>query len=233
MSKKTFVCLANSDRNLGRCVAGILVEKISDKWSVIKDSTGSPSWVRPVSKTGEGEIPITCVKDFNLLDVLEVDIQEPCPINHQSENCYFDLTSLKKVDAISNNSILLEQMLDIKHKLVFDSLEKTVLPDQPIDYSLMLIKPDQVKNIYWETSPWLPLKKSLKADFVYNSTEYKYINVKDPVINEIYKRTPSYYSLEEYDFYLTLSLANEYQHEQQGTKKKYKLIAGIIPVLKK
>ncbi len=78
---KRIVCLANSRKMAGRCVAG---KEVSE--------SGHPgNWVRPVSNR-EGESisePERCYADGNepqLLDIIEVPLLEPKPKGYQQEN---------------------------------------------------------------------------------------------------------------------------------------------------
>lgn len=78
MPKVQFICLANSRKLQGRCVAGLRM-----------DGTG---WFRPVSNLPDGTLDYgSCVLDdgneATLLDVVEVDIARPRPEPHQPENC--------------------------------------------------------------------------------------------------------------------------------------------------
>ena len=80
---KRIICLANSRKMSGRCVAGLELEggQIS-------------GWIRPVSSRPNGEI---LLYDQNLvdgskdlLDILEIPMLEPCPDGCQTENHLID-----------------------------------------------------------------------------------------------------------------------------------------------
>ena len=54
---KHFICLANSYKRGGRCIAGIEVSIDNDQWAVRCHSDGSPRWIRPIDRNTEyGEI---------------------------------------------------------------------------------------------------------------------------------------------------------------------------------
>lgn len=81
---KKIVCLANSQKNNGRCVAGL----------EITDSENKP-WVRPVSSRVTQEISDKerCYKDGadpKLLDIISIGMIEPAPQGHQQENHLID-----------------------------------------------------------------------------------------------------------------------------------------------
>ena len=72
-----FICLANSVKEQGRCVAGLRMD--------------NNSWIRPVSEAPGGTLfRPTYVLDNGeqaaLLDVIEVGVSTPRPEPHQPEN---------------------------------------------------------------------------------------------------------------------------------------------------
>jgi hypothetical protein len=77
MTKADILCLANSRKSGGRCVAGIRID--------------DGSWIRPVSDTENGELtPSQCTLDNQLqvrpLDIVRVYLKNPAPRPHQPEN---------------------------------------------------------------------------------------------------------------------------------------------------
>ena len=80
-SIETIVCLANSRKISGRCVAG--------------KRTGDNSWFRPISNRAGHEISeldrrYSDGKTAQLLDVIEIPCIEERPHGHQSENVLID-----------------------------------------------------------------------------------------------------------------------------------------------
>ena len=80
MPLKTIVCLANSFRPGGNCVAGIEYEN---------DVFGQ--WVRPVSHRCDhaiSDLEATCTNGSRcqILDVVEINVDRHAPIGHQTEN---------------------------------------------------------------------------------------------------------------------------------------------------
>ncbi|MFD5629649.1 hypothetical protein [Streptomyces sp. NPDC127072] len=79
---KTFVCLANSRKLSGRCVAGMVDD-------------GSGEWVRPVSARPNREVSALERQyrdrsDPNVLDIVSVPLLRPQPHDFQSENWILD-----------------------------------------------------------------------------------------------------------------------------------------------
>ena len=77
MTKVDMLCLANSWKSGGRCVAGLRLD--------------DGSWIRPVSGTEDGELsPAQCMMDngrqVRPLDVVRVYVKEPSPRPHQPED---------------------------------------------------------------------------------------------------------------------------------------------------
>lgn len=82
--RKTIICLANSRKISGRCVAGKEV-----------DVTGVGGWVRPVSARDNGELSeldrrFKDGKDPRLLDIVTIPMQKPNPHGFQVENHVID-----------------------------------------------------------------------------------------------------------------------------------------------
>lgn len=85
MYTKRFVCLANSRKTTGRCIAGK---------EVFPNGAFGP-WIRPVSSRQTQELKDRERKlqrggDPSLLDILEVGLKEPLPHAHQSEDHLID-----------------------------------------------------------------------------------------------------------------------------------------------
>src|SRR5687767_9109418 len=83
---KTIVCLANSRKPSGRCVAG-------------REMTSSTigGWIRPVSSRATQEISehernYSDGRDPSLLDIIEIPMLTPQPHNHQTESHLIDPT---------------------------------------------------------------------------------------------------------------------------------------------
>ena len=82
---KRIVCLANSRKLAGRCIAG-------REWSAAKQAG---SWIRPVSardgqEVSEYERQYEDGSDPRVLDIIDIPVQEPQPDGYQTENWLLD-----------------------------------------------------------------------------------------------------------------------------------------------
>ncbi|MDX6081468.1 hypothetical protein SIL81_03785 [Xanthomonas campestris pv. incanae] len=81
MYYKTILCLADSRKNQGHCVAG----------KAFSNRILTSEWVRPISARSSHEVS-ECEKSYengtapSLLDVIEIALVEPRPLLHQTEN---------------------------------------------------------------------------------------------------------------------------------------------------
>ena len=92
--EKLIICMANSYKNGGRCLAGIEIEKSAMGISIVKNDDGLPNWIRPVKSNGDGGIPEILVRSFTILDILAVEVTDSVPTGAHSENVHF--SSIKK-----------------------------------------------------------------------------------------------------------------------------------------
>ena len=85
---KYFVCLANSYKRGGRCIAGIeVVISHDDHWKIVKNPDGSPRWIRPIDQTTEyGEVLEGEACFIPLLTVVKLSGVIPCPHEAHSED---------------------------------------------------------------------------------------------------------------------------------------------------
>ena len=208
---KRFVCLANSKKEGGRCLAGIEL----DNKNKPKHEAGQPKWIRPICKTEHGEVPEYLVRHIELLDVIEIDTTyPPGKKDFQSENVFFQKKSINVIEHFSAAELL---PLCSGEKSIFGNSGKT-LSEQEISeltYSLVLIKTDKFKiRQFFED------KYRVRLVFTYCGTEYD-LPVTDVTFIIQYKANPD--CLKEVDdLFLILSLGIKFNDLY------YKLVAGII-----
>jgi hypothetical protein len=171
-----FVCLANSLKEGGRCVAGIELD--ANHRPVFHN--GLPKWIRPVCPTDHGEIPIHHTIAFDLLDILEMNVTGSKAEGYQSENVSFD-PPFTKVGALEISS--LAPLCDHRNTL-FGNYGKAIAVDSiaALDHSLVLIRTHKLKAEF-RTNPSRKNKPQLRAGFEYHSTYYD-LPVTDPIFQE-------------------------------------------------
>lgn len=140
--RKTFICLANSKKYGGRCLAGIEIERnpTDRHLELCRDPQGRPRWVRPVSRTEHGEIPHTQSQHLQLLDF---EAQAPCPDGCQTENVWYAGKIFEKSGFLNLKPPNLDQLADDRPTLL-GNLEKSVSMAEAavLDHSIALIKPE-------------------------------------------------------------------------------------------
>lgn len=216
----TMVCLADSRKIGGHCIAGKIVEG-KDKGK----------WIRPISNRAECALTDQdiCYKNGrfpNLLDIITIQIKERVPANHQHENCAIDETTYwKKEDEFELRQIP-ELCDDVSALWINDYHSRYGLNDkvptetvyEKIRSSLLLIQPQSVSySVGMEYS-----KIKVRADFKFNKKPY-IIAVTDNRAERLYlgKKSGTYNSSGA-DCFFCVSLAGNLNGYC------YKLIAGII-----
>ena len=210
-----FVCLANSNKEGGRCVAGIKLDK---KNKPIIGKLG-PKWIRPVCNTEHGEIPKEYVAHIQTLDIVEIEIDTNQTQGYQSENVSFDEKSIEVVDRYPITE--LSGLCEDERPKIFGTLGKAIHPDQIhlLHYSLMLIRVDDF-TVLEKPHEHKPGKTQFRLEFHYKRNKYDFV-ITDPVFLANYKKNKLYLS-EAGTLFLTLSVGVKYMEWY------HKLVAGII-----
>ena len=207
--EKQIICMGNSYKNGGRCLAGIEIQNTTAGISIVRNQYGLPNWIRPVMSNGDNGLPEYHVGSFNLLDILVVDVTDAVPTGAHCENVHFN--SIRKVGRLGQNS----------QTLIFGNRGKAV-PNEVFEngnYSLMFIMPE---------SPFIIMQyddyghEKFRIQFSYNGTQYDFPLTDTRYINALRSRTKNCGQRNTGDLYLTLSLGvNHYDWH-------YKLVAGVI-----
>ncbi len=216
--KSYIICLANSFKHHGRCVAGIEILLTSNGYTIVKNEWGIPKWIRPVSRNDAGEISTSLAKDFHIFDILAISDATCCPEGSHQENVFY--TTLANTGmAIAEEVGNLDAMCDRYHKEIFFNHWKAI-PHADFyngNYSLMLIVPKSVNIFQDETFTRYP---KFRATFKYRSVSYN-LPITDPQYTERLKINPDLQG-DRSNLYFVLSLGID--HEDWH----YKLIACVI-----
>ena len=219
---KRIVCLANSRKLYGRCVAG-------REW--VDGRAGL--WIRPVSEREGGEVSeyerqYEDGGDPRVLDVMDVPMLEPRPDGYQAENWLLDSTRYwAKAGRLSWFD--LPALADPVGPLWIDGIgtyhgrnDKVPLESAgSLDSSLRLIRVDRVRlQVFSPGEAFGNPKRRVQGRFRHAGTEYA-LWVTDPHYERTYlAKLDGAYPLGE--CWLTISLGEPYQGAC------YKLIAAII-----
>ena len=213
MAKVRFVCLANSFKKGGKCVAGIVLDENNNP---VYDN-GNPKWVRPICNTEYGELPTHLVENIKILDIVEVEVLSyPHWNSYQSENAFFEENSLCVTGKYNNN---LEVLYDSRG-LIFGNRGKAIAEDNIYNhrYSLMFVKTTdfEVYQKTYEDSP----KVQTRIKFIYCGNQYD-LPVTDPVFLKKYQSNPEFLKgCKQIGMTLSIGVVHNGWY--------YKLIAGII-----
>lgn len=207
-----FVCLANSIKEGGRCLAGIELNNNNEPIIGIN----GPKWIRPICKTQHGKIYTHWVTHIKLLDIVEIEPTGfPAKPSYQSENIFFKDEYLKVVGRFDRRR--LHDLCD-NHYYIFGNWGKVLSTEEivPLNHSLLLLHVSQF-NITEKISPD---KKHLRLHFLYNETHYDF-PITDPVFVQLYTNNADIL-IGIKNLYLCISIGINF-HDWY-----YKLVAGII-----
>ncbi len=216
------VCLTNSRKNSGRCIAGKIIE--SNKWIRPVSNRESEEISEEERRYEDGQMP-------KLLDVISIHLKRHKPTLFQNENYLIeDKYYWKKSDRFSQG---LQKLLDTPADLWGTEAEDSSyqglndrFPEQKCseyNTSLYLIKPQSLKIIVRvEGEEFGNAKRKVRAEFQYNKTTYIF-PVTDTVIET------KYLSGENGEF--ALHIENVYLCVSVGLPHKgycYKFLVSII-----
>ena len=184
---KKIVCLANSRRPSGRCIAGR---------EVLEDGYGA--WIRPVSVRPSAEISLEerrykNGKEPQILDIIEIPMIAPVPHGHSTENHMIDAAyywTKKGTLAWADLANLVDRPEslwtngDSTHHGMNDRLNRAATPQ--FANSLFLIEPG-VLDVQVQTEVGMlenPTRR-VRAAFWYNATRYN-LMVTDPHAEQVF-----------------------------------------------
>ncbi|MDP3064251.1 MAG: hypothetical protein Q8O40_13735 [Chloroflexota bacterium] len=222
----TFVCLANSTKLGGRCVAGIKT-----------DGTG---WIRPVSEGPTGTLlpshyTLDAGREAALLDVVGVEVSRHSPEPHQPENWVIAKRQWGLIECLEPVAAWrrLRPFLVLRPALLGNRTDRIAYSDlksNPIPTSLALIEPSKV-NWLVTTSP--SGKRQTRALFTLGGAAYD-LGVTDPQwLQRLSKLKVGLYENEDVGvsardrLLFTISLGVPFT-TQYFTEQCFKLVAAVI-----
>ena len=215
---KIFICLANSFKYGGRCIAGIEINVTADNhWQIIHNADGSPHWIRPIAKdTDNGEIPEGEAIYIKLLSVVKLTGVVACPHEAHTEDVNYQ--TMESIGSIISYQEVLDRLTDNVHQTLFYTSDFFIYPEcfSNGNYSLMLIRPE---GFAFRLDPSKNRAKYYMI-FKYNGLEYN-LSITDPDFYQYIERHPKDWENLK-SIYLSLSIGMEYEG------RHHKLIAAII-----
>ena len=231
------ICLANSLKHGGRCIAGI--------------KTDGSGWLRPVSGRGDGTLyeehyTLANGEQPKLFDILQIPCQEAYPSEYHPEDWaitskkwqHKGFASIKQL-----NKLLKKEFNVFNHSRTLlrsqsDRLQLDDLKQDPLNQSLCLIRPE---NIHWSIqTDEFSEKRKFRAIFELQQTEYD-LSITDPLWqHQLNQLVDGEYSseavienlgLENYEpenFLLTISLSGPIQPKLDQPHYCFKLIAAVM-----
>lgn len=216
---KYFICLANSYKRGGRCVAGVeIVFDANGGLKPVCDDDGRPRWIRPIATTTYGEIPNYVAEGIKLLSIVKLYNVVPCPNKPHTENVYYSKIEQCKSNFLSNDVNIINHLFDSTHQAIFHNRGRAVSAEMArgINYSLMLIHVKDACAYIDENRE----KSKNRMSFTYYGDDYDF-PITDPIFLDEFKNAPEHYANIP-DVYLTLSLGLEFDGWH------HKLVAGVI-----
>ena len=215
---KYFICLANSYKHGGRCIAGIeVIPGLDGQLTIVRHNNGRPRWIRPVSMADNGEIPVSLAQSVKLLSLVKLIDVVPCPDKAHTEDVH-----CSRIECCPNGSEykddFMSQLVDPVHQSVFYFRGKAIPATMinRLDYSLMLIRPEKASAYIDEDRE----KSKYRMKFTYYGSNYDF-PITDPCFLEKFKKNPQRY-IDLHGVYLTLSLGLEFEGFH------FKLVAAVI-----
>ncbi|MFZ5450593.1 MAG: dual OB domain-containing protein [Thermodesulfobacteriota bacterium] len=166
-----FICLANSNKMGGRCIAGLRLD--------------GKGWIRPVGPSSSRELSskqyrLNDYSEPKLLDVLEVDLSRPVPEPHQPENFLISKKRWRLVErpASARCLKLLESYLVSGPGLFGNPLDRVahdIFKETAVASSLALVQP---KKLRWIIDDYAGKRRS-RAFFELGKIHYN-LAITDP-----------------------------------------------------
>lgn len=218
MKERLFICLANSYKRGGRCIAGVEIRfNAFGHWGVIHNDDGTPKWIRPVKRSLYGEVPTEEALAFDLLSIVRVVDAEPCPHCAHSENVYYSRLEHTHLQ-VQLSDIIAHHLFDYQHEEVFYNQGKAIPPSVYAKgcYSLMFLKPEKAL-VYVDTDREKP---QFRLEFLFKGVRYD-LPITDPDFLDFLRDDPEQIGAYS-DIFITVPIGLEHEGWH------HKLVAGVI-----
>lgn len=213
------ICLANSHKHQGRCVAGLRT-----------DGTG---WLRPVGMLSDGTLyPPDYILDdgseASVLDVIRIGVQTHRPAPHQPENWVIDKSPWALASRPMDPGLcsVLRNAIEMGPDLLgnsSDRISETELQQQPASASLALIAPQSVRLYHQLSYRGNPQARGRFELGIRNQNCVYDLSVTDPIWKaRIIQQGPMTLQQDQARFLMTISVGEPFG------MMCYKMIASLI-----
>lgn len=203
------VCLANSRKYAGRCIAGK---------QLLPGTIGK--WIRPVSHRENGELSLEEIalrRDAypRLLDILEIPLRRCCPHSYQSENHQLGVGRWRSSGAfpVAQAALLCDDperlWINGYHSRggINDRMPEKLVGDT-LSSSLLFIRPDE---LCMSVTPGPRGLRKVRAKFKFKGESYC-LTVTDPLMEAAYmEKEVGEYAVECAQAYLTVSIGEPFE----------------------
>ncbi|WP_199246120.1 hypothetical protein [[Phormidium] sp. ETS-05] len=226
------ICLANSIKRGGRCIAGL--------------KTDGSGWLRPVSRKDDGtlDLPDYILDNYQepqLFDIIEIECTHPSPEIHQPENWVISQKRWKFVGRPTRQMLRDVVNPEIQRNVLSselfgnhsDRVDYELMQQNPVQKSLAFIKPTR---IIWNIKEDAEGRKKYRVEFYLHNSRYN-LSVTDPNWRAALENLPhgSNYAANNVAqtnqgdiFLFTVSLGEPFQPNRQNKSFCYKLVAAVI-----
>ena len=226
--RKTIVCLANSRKYQGRCVAGL-------EW----DARKIGGWIRPVTWLPRGVLinerfcGNAYGRDPRLLDVLDIEFLAPQPHAYQTENARIDPGKRWTYRGSVQPQVLLPAVQRIRGPLWVNAGSTRFGVNDMIpaaatagfSHSLMLIQPEELAiTLTVEGEKNGEPHRRIRGEFSLAGSRYVFSVTDCAIEHQLQKREPGY-EVRLKKPLLCVSISEVLE----STRACYKLIAGVVP----
>lgn len=221
------VCLANSRKRHGRCVAGLRLD--------------GKGWLRPIGSNAEGVLyphhyMLPNDTEPQLGDVLRVHCSRPKPQPHHPEDWILLPLPWERVTGASENNRQewLRGYLSPGPRLlgsIGDRIAHTQVQAHPVAHSLSLVAP---QTLQWQITVNKEGERRNRVAFMLDGTHYN-LALTDPVWEpRLLHLKPGLHDRaearidDEAEVWLTVSLSEPFAPSEQDEEFCYKLVAGVL-----
>ncbi|MGC9505045.1 dual OB domain-containing protein [Baaleninema sp.] len=236
MNTFKILCLANSFKHGGRCIAGI--------------KTDRSGWIRPVSCQSDGTLTEENCKLANgkfpqIFDVIKINCTEPRPSPHQPENwvvspkkwMFLGRPETKFLKSLLKSEVERSKRYQYLLENPIDRLDWQFIQENPLESSLKIIAP---KNITWKITTPDFINRKYRVSFQFCEVFYD-LPITDPEWRETLSQLPDgdysaaeaieHLNLPDFhpdNFLFTLSLGEPFQPRSPGEWYCFKIVAAVM-----